>query len=216
MANFGAGITGIGEGVGSILASRGAKKAAKQYDRAEQFALQGAGLERVSTDVKLMAAQREIYQTVGAQKAAFGGAGLEQNFDLLADSQSQGALTMALTSAQGEINALGAEAQAASYNAQAALQRAAAKGGLFSGIMKIAGSVAGMASDRRLKEDIVHIGTWPNGLPMYEFRYINGDRFYRGVMADDVEKVYPEAVITDSDGYKKVRYDMIGIRMEEV
>lgn len=206
-------ITGIGEGVGTILASRGSKKAAKQYDKAEQYALQAAGLERVSTDVKLMAAQREIYQTVGAQKAAFGGAGLEQNFDLLADSQAQGALTMALTGAQGEINALGADAQAASYKAQAELQRAAAKGGFFSGLMKTIGTVV---SDRRLKEDIVHIGTWPNGLPMYEFRYINGDRFYRGVMADDVEKVYPEAVVTDSDGYKKVRYDMIGIRMEEV
>tara|TARA_R110000868_G_scaffold24342_2_gene96280 strand:+ start:11309 stop:11959 length:651 start_codon:yes stop_codon:yes gene_type:complete len=216
MANFGAGITGIGEGIGGIISSRGAKKAAKQYDKAEQYALQAAGLERVSTDVKLMAAQREIYQTVGAQKAAFGGAGLEQNFDLLADSQSQGALTMALTSAQGEINALGADAQAASYNAQAALQRAAAKGGLISGIFKVAGSVAGMASDRRLKRDIVLVGTYPNGLPMYEFCYTHGDQRFRGVMSDDVRAKYPEAVTVMADGYDAVYYEMLGIRMEEV
>jgi hypothetical protein len=35
-------------------------------------------------------------------------------------------------------------------------------------------------------------------------------------MAQDVEKVYPEAVVEDVSGYKRVRYDMLGMSMERV
>ncbi len=78
---------------------------------------------------------------------------------------------------------------------------------------------AGLAtSDRRLKERIERVGTYPNGLPMYEFSYI-GDASqtrYRGVMADDVEVVVPEAVVVDDEGYKRVDYTLLGLQMEVV
>jgi len=75
-----------------------------------------------------------------------------------------------------------------------------------------------MASDRRLKESIEQVGVdGATGLPVYEFQYIGQpEKRYRGVMADDVEGVMPEAVITGSDGYKMVDYDMLGISMQEV
>ncbi len=65
------------------------------------------------------------------------------------------------------------------------------------------------ASDRRLKSDIVRIGTATFGLPFYEYT-IFGKR-QRGVMADEVEKVMPHAVLTHSSGFKIVNYSMLGL-----
>jgi hypothetical protein len=35
-------------------------------------------------------------------------------------------------------------------------------------------------------------------------------------MAQDVEKLYPQAVSEDASGYKRVRYDMLGMSMKPV
>ena len=73
-------------------------------------------------------------------------------------------------------------------------------------------------SDRRLKENVEWVGRDDlTGLALYEFNYLGDpDHRYRGVMADEVEQTIPEAVFTMDDGYKAVRYDMIGIEMVEV
>ena len=68
-------------------------------------------------------------------------------------------------------------------------------------------------SDIRLKTDIEKVGVSANGLPVYTFRYIGGDAVYRGVMAQDVLKVLPEAVSIMPNGYLAVRYDMLGLEM---
>lgn len=80
------------------------------------------------------------------------------------------------------------------------------------------GAAALATSDIRVKENITRVGThFRTGLPIYEFNYthIPGKR-YRGVMAQDVEQVYPDAVIELHDGIKAVNYDMLGMEMEEV
>jgi hypothetical protein len=80
-----------------------------------------------------------------------------------------------------------------------------------------AGAVAGaIFSDRRLKENCVPVGWYPNDLGMYHFNYIGDSRKYRGVMADEVQDFMPGAVITDPSGYLKVDYGMLGIEMVEV
>jgi len=63
-------------------------------------------------------------------------------------------------------------------------------------------------SDRRLKHDIKRVGTADNGLPIYSFKYKGDDaeQTHVGFMADEVEKVHPEAVGL-SGGYKTVDYD---------
>jgi hypothetical protein len=71
-------------------------------------------------------------------------------------------------------------------------------------------------SDIRLKTNIERIGIAANGLPLYTFRYIGGDAVYRGVMAQDVLELFPEAVATMPNGYMAVRYDMLGMRMTRV
>ncbi len=81
-----------------------------------------------------------------------------------------------------------------------------AKMGLFGDIAGAAG--AAYPSDRRLKSNVVRVGTHPLGIGVYEYD-IFGDR-QRGVMADEVETVKPEAVTTHpTEGYKMVYYGML-------
>lgn len=75
---------------------------------------------------------------------------------------------------------------------------------------------AGNASDIRLKTDITVVGAHENGLPLYEFRYIEGTTRYRGVMAQDVMNHTPEAVLVMPNGYLAVDYELIGMEMSEV
>jgi len=73
-------------------------------------------------------------------------------------------------------------------------------------------------SDRRIKENIEAVGVdQRTALTLYEFNY-KGDetRRFRGVMADEVELVYPDAVEDTDLGFKAVRYDLLGIEFKEV
>jgi hypothetical protein len=65
-------------------------------------------------------------------------------------------------------------------------------------------------SDRRLKRDIVRRGTLPNGLPLYSFRYLyDALHTFIGCMADEVQKIIPQAVRRDALGYLRVNYRMV-------
>ena len=81
------------------------------------------------------------------------------------------------------------------------------------------GSAAIMSSDRRLKEDIEPVGVdQATGLNLYEFTYKDDpeQRRFRGVMADEVESKFPDAVVYDDLGFASVDYGMLGIQMVEV
>ena len=71
-------------------------------------------------------------------------------------------------------------------------------------------------SDSRLKTDITQVGTAANGLPLYHFRYKGLPTVYQGVMAQDVLKHTPDAVVTMPGGYYAVKYDMLGLEMTVV
>lgn len=99
---------------------------------------------------------------------------------------------------------------ASNNNYQAQSQAAQAKmGGLF-GLAAAPFSMFSLKSDRRAKRDIKQIGTAPNGLPWYEFRYLtdaDDAPIREGLMSDDVRKVIPEAVSIDpADGLDTVNY----------
>jgi Chaperone of endosialidase/SLBB domain len=70
-----------------------------------------------------------------------------------------------------------------------------------------------IVSDIRLKRDIVKLAYLDNGLGLYRYRYNWSDQVYVGVMAQEVEKVAPEAVVRGDDGYLRVNYDKIGMRL---
>lgn len=102
------------------------------------------------------------------------------------------------------------------YNAQlgAANAQNAANNQFTGGLMNLGGTLgaAYLLSDIRTKENIKPIGWLPNGLPVYEYEYKPewkdeaGHGKFIGVMAQEVEMVQPEAVITREDGYKMVNY----------
>ncbi|MCW9044227.1 MAG: tail fiber domain-containing protein [Pseudopelagicola sp.] len=75
---------------------------------------------------------------------------------------------------------------------------------------------APVPSDSRLKTDIAPVGTAPNGLTLYNFRYKGSDALYQGVMAQDVLAHTPEAVVTMANGYYAVNYDMLGLEMTRI
>jgi hypothetical protein len=65
-----------------------------------------------------------------------------------------------------------------------------------------------MFSDRRLKKNIKQISTRPDGLNVYEFDYIWGGGRQVGLMAQEVQSVYPGAV-SESGGYLMVDYSKV-------
>jgi len=80
--------------------------------------------------------------------------------------------------------------------------------GALSGSTTTTAAPQSFFSDARLKEDIKQVGTAKNGLPIYTFKYKGDDteQTHTGYMAQDVEKVHPEAV-GESNGFKTVDYD---------
>lgn len=70
----------------------------------------------------------------------------------------------------------------------------------------------GLESDVRLKQDVQPLGA-AAGLPLYAFKYLDDDTEYVGVMAQDVLKVRPDAVSAGPDGFYRVNYAKLGIRM---
>ena len=70
------------------------------------------------------------------------------------------------------------------------------------------------SSDISLKENIVPCGT-ENGYNIYVFNYKGDPEKYIGVMAHEVAKKMPEAVI-ENNGHKMVDYGKIGVRFRRV
>ena len=87
--------------------------------------------------------------------------------------------------------------------------RANQYGATMGGLMSAGGSLgAALLSDRRLKQNVKRVGTLDNGLPVYTYNVIGVPVTQMGVMADEAEKVVPEAVI-ERNGIKRVRYDLV-------
>lgn len=70
----------------------------------------------------------------------------------------------------------------------------------------LGGSTAGDYSDARLKTDVRRVATRRDGLGVYEYRYRWGGPLVTGLMAHEVERVYPHAVTVDREGFKMVNY----------
>jgi len=77
----------------------------------------------------------------------------------------------------------------------------------------------GMMSDPRAKENIVEVGRHAAGFGLYLFDYkpafkeIGGEGRKFGVMADEVAKIVPEAIMVDANGYMRVDYAKLGITL---
>ena len=97
----------------------------------------------------------------------------------------------------------GAQAQGAADMQRYGIQQSGANA-QTSGLYSLAGAAM---SDRRLKSNIERIGTHKLGIGLYEYDIL-GQR-QQGVMADEAEKVMPEAVLMHPSGYKMVNYGLL-------
>jgi hypothetical protein len=104
---------------------------------------------------------------------------------------------------------MGYNAQMGDFNAKQRAQE-----NLNQGLFSLGSSAM---SDIRLKENIKPVGVMANGLTLYSFEYVDevkshplaGDGIHVGVMAQEVEQVFPYAVKTLDDGYKVVDYGLL-------
>jgi hypothetical protein len=74
-------------------------------------------------------------------------------------------------------------------------------------------SVPVVISDIRVKRDVVPLVGLDNGIGLYRYRYLWSDTEYVGVMAQEVALVQPDAVVRGTDGYLRVDYARLGLRL---
>ena len=109
-------------------------------------------------------------------------------------------------SAQVPLNIAQMQMQQNMANQQAQAATEANESGFWEDVLGGVATVGGalLASDVKLKENIKRIGS-RNGHNWYQFTYKGSDKVYEGVMAHEVEKINPEAVV-DMGNYKAVDY----------
>jgi hypothetical protein len=119
------------------------------------------------------------------------------------------------SSGWNSIGTLGVQKYQADVGAFKAQQEAESAGMNALGQAVGTGAALYLKSDIRVKQNITQVGRLDNGLPLYSFEYKPqfqagfGNGFRIGVMAQDVEKVIPDAVSIDADGYKMVDYGKV-------
>ena len=175
-------------------------------DTRANLALQGAlGADQQAIDQAKAQAPLSVLQQIAA---TYGGMPL----NLLSGETVTGnsTSTSRTTDPMGAIGTLGSLALApftggmslAGLGAMGALGGA---GAMASRALPLAGGI-GIMSDRRLKTDIEKIGEREDGLGVYVYRYLWSPVRFIGVMAQEVLKVKPEAVIHTPSGYMAVNY----------
>lgn len=135
--------------------------------------------------------QRQNIVNVGANAAAGQASATQNSAGTTANALSAGGTNIAnLITAQGNTQAAG---QVGAANAKTQ----ALQGLVNAGVMGVA------LSDMRAKENISEVGRLNNGLPVYTFNYKGRKHIHMNVMAQDVEKVIPDAVM-EINGLKYV------------
>lgn len=135
--------------------------------------------------------QQNLAQIGQSSAAGTGSAGLQTGTNVANLLSQQGAAL-----AGGELGEAKAYGQLFNLPAQ------------FLGMQMGGGKAGSLFSDIRLKKNIKKISTRPDGLNVYEFDYIWGGDRQVGLMAQEVQGVYPDAV-SESGGYLMVNYSKV-------
>lgn len=202
---------------GLVPGSQAYQTAEDNFGRQKQQAYQSAMNQATSGGAAYQAQLSQTGLANQAQQAQLYTQQYQEPLNLYNSLQSGTAPTMpqfsaANTSQAAPTNVLGAyqnayNGQLNSYNTQVGSANSA-----MSGLTGLAGSLgsAAIMSDRRLKKNIKRIGKLSNGLGIYSYSYNWDEANHIGVMADEVEKIIPTAVIALPSGIKIVDYSQLG------
>lgn len=210
---FGGTRQGIGEGLAARSATQAVGDIASSMANTNYQAGLGAMVQGQGQQANLLGNQSNILQqqllpaqlkeSVGAQQGAMQQALLSEkvqkyvNQQMIPFSAAQDVAAMAFGMPGGTTNSTSTQPGNPMVGMQAA-------GGILSAIPALVGS-----SDRRLKENAVKIKTLVDGLVVYAYNYIGTVGRTIGLMADEVEALYPDAVGTDYRGFKYVKYLLV-------
>jgi hypothetical protein len=201
---------GVAAGEAPIIAAQYNQDVTNQINAAN--ALYNAG----NTTAGTLSGMQQSYlgnqgQGVAAAQSALDAQNYGANATLAAEAQRRGIPVQALgllAQIGVPIAGLGSQSNGTTTGTQQ-LSGADQFSKLAGGIGNIVGSLGPLktffSSDRRLKEDIEQVGTLFDGTPVYGYRYKGAPAYHIGLMAQDVEKTTPGAVI-EINGYKAVDY----------
>ena len=130
------------------------------------------------------------------------------------EQEARRAQLVTLTNLFGGLAGLGSSTQMQQTSSGFGSQALGGGASPFSQIASAAATGLGMynASDVRLKNEITFVGKLENGIKIYKWKWnekgkeLAGDQVEFGVLAQEVQKIVPEAVITGPDGYLMVNY----------
>ena len=153
------------------------------------------GITQFGADIGLQSAVGQGDLITGTQNA--------RNVGIQAQAQQQAALgSQALQLGGAAFGALGGLSGIGGLlgigGGAGAGQIGAAAAGVGSGASGLSGF-----SDKRLKRDIRKVGKDESG-NIYQFRYIDSDTLYKGRIADELQKIRPDAVSVHKSGYLQV------------
>ena len=113
------------------------------------------------------------------------------------------------------VDMLGAGVAQQNINLQRQAIAAKEKQALIGSLGKVgAAGITAIFSDERLKDNIIKIGESEFGINIYKFNYKGKPEVYEGVIAQEVQKSNPEAVI-EKDGFLAVNYDLIDVEFKK-
>jgi hypothetical protein len=190
-----------GMATGATLAGLNAQNYQQALQTAQQQQGLGLGAEQANLARLLSGGQQLAGLGQMAQGLGLQGAEAQINAGTLGQQTEQAGLSALYNQFQQE--------QAYPFQVAQFLANIAASTGALSGSTTTTTQPGSFWSDRRLKHDIKRIGKTDDGLPIYSFKYKGDDseQTHVGFMADEVEKVNPDAVNTEPSGYKSVDYD---------
>ncbi len=196
----------------TALAAAGAQNNARQVVRDKGLALKADAINMGKGLASSTAAAYGIGTNAGNSAVANNASG-NQNF-----YANQGVMGQGFSGAVGANNSAGSmlgnlygnQLQAWSAQQQA---NATSAGGLGSLLGTGIGAYAAL-SDERVKTNVKQIGVLNNGIKLYTFEYKDAYKMFGtgtqvGCIAQDVEKIMPEAVGETADGIKYVNYSMV-------
>ncbi len=190
-----------GMATGATLAGLNAQNYQQALQAAQQQQGVGLGAEQANLARLLSGGQQLAGLGQAAQAMGLQGAEAQINAGTLGQQTEQAGKTALYNQFQQE--------QAYPFQVAQFLANIAASTGALSGSTTTTTQPTSFWSDRRLKHDIKRIGKTDDGMPIYSFKYKGDDseQTHVGFMADEVEKVKPDAVNTEPSGYKSVDYD---------